>query len=272
MLNNHTGILNKYNYHDPETSKMFMSWSLFKMLAPAFGGCEAKGMAFIRGEHKDEQTEAMLLGSFVDAYMSGELTEFVAKNSSDIFTQKGEYYASFKKAEKEVFPIIDSIISNDPVIKDALSGRKQEIITGELFEMTWKAKIDDYQNGLVTDLKYIKELFGKEWDNFLGCYQSKIEKSGYFYQLSIYAKLAEQRTEKPHDGQLVVITKETPPDRAVIVFPHEAMATKLLTISHHAERVKQVWKGIAEPAQCGACAYCRKVKKTSVYNYKEFEY
>ena len=271
MLNNHAGILNKHNYHDHETSKMFMSWSLFKMLAPAFGGCEAKGMAFIRGEYKEEQTEAMLLGSFVDAYMSGEMTEFVAKNP-DIALKSGPNKGCFKEKFNNAFLNAFPIIDNDPTIKAGLEGSKQEIITGELFGMTWKAKIDVYRNGLITDLKYTAEVFGKVWNKELSCFQSTIENYGYFYQLSIYAQLAEQSTGNPHNGQLVVITKETPPDRAVIILPREAMDAKLLTLSHHAERVKQVWKGLAEPAQCGACAYCRKVKKASIYNYKEFEY
>ena len=59
--------------------------------------CEARTMAKLKGEWKDEPSPAMLIGSYADAYFEGTLDDFRAEHP-EIYTQKGELRADFSKA------------------------------------------------------------------------------------------------------------------------------------------------------------------------------
>ena len=56
--------LNSSNYYSLEANKHYWSVSLFKQ----FDKCEAAGFASVRGVYEREQTDALLIGSYVDAY------------------------------------------------------------------------------------------------------------------------------------------------------------------------------------------------------------
>ena len=56
------------NYYSPEMNWRYMSASQFK----AFKRCEAAAMAELRGELERKETTALLVGSYVDSYFSGE--------------------------------------------------------------------------------------------------------------------------------------------------------------------------------------------------------
>ena len=62
-------LLNKENYFSKEANAEYWSVSQFK----AFNRCEAAGLAEARGIYEREETDALLIGSYVDAYFSGEL-------------------------------------------------------------------------------------------------------------------------------------------------------------------------------------------------------
>ena len=62
-------ILTSSNYHSVDANKEYWSVSLFK----AFDKCEASGLAQVRGQYEREETDSLLIGSYVDAYFSGEM-------------------------------------------------------------------------------------------------------------------------------------------------------------------------------------------------------
>ena len=64
--------LTSSNYYTPEANREYWSVSLFK----AFDKCEASGLAQARGQYEREETDALLIGSYVDAYFTGDLDEF----------------------------------------------------------------------------------------------------------------------------------------------------------------------------------------------------
>ena len=94
-------ILTNTNYHGTEANSEYWSVSLFK----AFDRCEASGLASFRGEYEREQTDALLIGSYVDAYFSGELDEFIKRDGDKLFKKNGELYAKFEHAND----IIDTV-------------------------------------------------------------------------------------------------------------------------------------------------------------------
>ena len=113
-------ILTSSNYHGLEANNEFWSVSLFK----AFDRCEAAGLASVRGQYEREQTDALLIGSYVDAYFSGELDEFIKRDGDKLFKKNGELYAKFEHAND----IIDTVEAQ-PLMMEFLKGEKQVIRT-----------------------------------------------------------------------------------------------------------------------------------------------
>ena len=64
--------LTNQNYFSVESNQQFMSASQFK----DFMKCEVEALAKINGETQEEPSKAMLVGSYVDAYLSGEMEIF----------------------------------------------------------------------------------------------------------------------------------------------------------------------------------------------------
>ena len=58
-------------------------------------------MAKLSGEWEDPTTEAQLVGSYVDSHFEGTLDKF-KKEHPEVFTQKGELKAQYKRAEKMI--------------------------------------------------------------------------------------------------------------------------------------------------------------------------
>ena len=69
------------NYYSEEANFEYMSVSQFKDFVGTYGrrGCEFTAMEKLRGAYKEEETTALLVGSYVDAYFEGTLDKFCAK-------------------------------------------------------------------------------------------------------------------------------------------------------------------------------------------------
>ena len=76
------------NYYSQEANREYMSVSQFKDFAGTSGrlACEFAAMEKLEERWKDEETTALLVGSYVDAYFEGTLEQF-----------KAEHPALFKK-------------------------------------------------------------------------------------------------------------------------------------------------------------------------------
>ena len=62
-------VLTEDNYYSAEADKRFMSVHQYLDFCSHMGvqGCEARAMAKLNGEYKEETTDAMLVGSYVDS-------------------------------------------------------------------------------------------------------------------------------------------------------------------------------------------------------------
>ena len=98
--------LDQENYYSQKANLEYMSASQFK----DFCKCENEALAKIMGETKEEPTKAMLVGSYVDAYFSGELEQFKEQNPQ-IFKKDGTLLKDFEKANE----IIEAI-ENDNLL------------------------------------------------------------------------------------------------------------------------------------------------------------
>lgn len=239
------------NYYTTEANKTFWSVSMFK----AFDKCEASGLAQCRGLYKREMTDALLIGSYVDAYFSGEMDEFLGKYSDIMYTQKGELYAKYAHANRMI-----NAVECQPLMMEYLEGEKQVVRTGKLFGVDWKIKMDVCNGERIVDFKTVKDFeplykegFGKlNW----------IEYWGYDIQGAIYQKVEQISSgrSKPLPFYIVAVTKEKVPDKAVIQIPQSVLDTALSVVEAKIDRFDLVKLGEIEPEGCGKCEFCKSTK------------
>ena len=251
------------NYFSPEASSSYWNVSQFK----SFNKCEAAGLAEARGEYVREETDALLIGSYVDAYFSGELASFMERNGSKMFKKNGELLAKFEQANR----IID-VIKSDPLMVEYLKGDKQAIFTGELFGVPWKMKADIHNDNRIVDMKVVRD-FNDIYEPGYG-WRSWVEYWGYDIQGAIYQKLEQIATgeTEPLPYYLLAVTKEKVPDKAIIQIPQHVLDAAYKLVEAKIDRFDLIKSGDVEPIRCGKCDYCKATKvltEPSVYEIKE---
>ena len=135
------------NYHGLDANKTYWSVSQFKQ----FDKCEACGLASARGQYHREETDALLIGGYVDAYFAGEMDEFVSKHADTMFKKNGELYAKFDQANQLI-----NTIECQPLMMEFLEGEKQVIRTGELFG------VDSWSDAGIVDVVVGGDITGGE--------------------------------------------------------------------------------------------------------------
>ena len=250
------------NYHSPEANSEYWSVSLFK----AFDKCEASGLAQVRGQYEREETDALLMGSYVDAYFTGDIDEFVGEHADVMFKKNGELYAKYEHANH-----IINTVECQPLMVEFLTGQYQTIFTADLFGVPWKIKTDVYVPGKrIVDLKCVKD-FKPIYEDGFG-YRSWIEYWGYDIQGAVYQKIVEEATGERLPFYIVAVTKEKTPDVAVIQIPQSVLDTALKVVEAKIDRFDLVKLGEIEPERCEACEWCRRTKiltAPSVYESEE---
>lgn len=255
--------LTNTNYFSPEAMRSYWSVSQFK----AFNKCEACGLAEVNREYQREVTDSLLIGSYVDAYFSGEMTPFMAMNGDKMFKKNGELLAKFQHANE----IIEAV-KNQPLMMDFLTGEKQVIMQAELFGVPWKTKMDVYDEKRIVDLKVVKD-FDDIYKPGYG-WRSWVEYWGYDIQGAVYQKVEQivsNRTE-PLPFYIVAVTKEKIPDIKVIHLPQHILDTALKIVEAKIERFDLIKQGEVEPIRCEKCDYCKRTKKLTApeeYEIKE---
>ena len=258
-------FLTESNYYSQEANREYLSVSQYKDFCGTMKrrGCEAKAMAKLRGEWVDDVSEAMLLGSYVDAHFEGTLKLFKAKHP-EIFRKKdSELYAKFQKANKTI-----QMLENDEVFMFYMSGEKQKIFTAELFGAMWKCKLDSYlKNIAIVDFKYMKDIRERFWVKDEGTFVSFVEWWGYDIQAAIYREIEAICTGGERlPVYLAAADKKKTPDHEIIGFDDSGKDFKnvLYEVERNVPRILKLKAGEAEPDRCEQCDYCLSTKKVSV--------
>lgn len=269
--------LTRENYFSLEMNKKYLSNSQYQ----GFRKCEAKAMAALRGEILEEPTEPMKQGQYVHAWAEGKLPQFVARNPeiiSSIGKTKGELKAAYKKCEEA----IATIKADRFFFEDVLPGNHEVLLTAEMFGTQWKCMIDTLSvaGNKIVDLKFLAKLHDKQWNNDLGVYETPFEYRGYFTQMALYCeieRIAAGNRDYYLEPYLAVVTKETPPDKAVISFSSEIekfeefIIRELAVVQKHTPRIIALKNGTETPERCGQCDYCRATKVlTGTQHYSQF--
>lgn len=249
-----TKMLTNKNYFSPEAQRQYWSASQFK----SFMNCEAAALAELAGVYEHSTSTALLVGSYVDAFYSGELEQFKDAHPEIINSRTKELKADYQHADD----IIERI-NRDPLMSDYLTGEKQKIYTASLFDVPWKIKVDVINEDRIVDLKIVKD-FDSIYKDGHG-WLSWIEYWAYDIQGAIYQKieqLASGRTE-PLPFYIAAATKEKTPDIAVIQIPQPILDTALQYVESKIERFDLVKSGEVEPIRCEKCDYCKESKVLS---------
>lgn len=258
--------LTSENYFSPEANMAYWSVSQFK----AFDKCEAAGLAEALGEYTREETDALLVGGYVDAYFSGELVQFEERHRNQMINKRsGGLLAKFAHASELI-----QRVEADPLMMEYLSGKKQQIRTAELFGVPWKIKMDFSDPYRIVDLKVVRD-FEDIYDKDYG-YRSWIEYWGYDLQGAVYQKI-EQLTagrKEPLPFYIAAVTKEKTPDIKVIQIPQHVLDAALGMVEAKIERFDLIKSGDVEPIRCEKCDYCKQtkvLKAPELYEIREAE-
>lgn len=242
--------LTNSNYYSQEANQNYFSVSQVK----DFLKCEAYAMAKINGEWVEPPTTPMLIGSYVDSYFEGTLEEF-KERTPEIFKKDGSLKSDYVKAEK-----IIQRVSQDELFMKCMSGEKQVIMTGEIFGVNWKIKMDSYiPHEAIVDLKVVQKLRDVSYKN--GWKQSFIEKWGYDLQLAIYREIVRQNTGEVLPCIIAAVDKQDYPDLDCILIPDDQLKFQLNDLRWKMLHIIDVKNYNVEPKRCGHCDYCRATKK-----------
>lgn len=251
-------LLTADNYYSQEANMEYMSVSQFKDFIGTYGkvGCEESAMAKLAGEYEEKKSTALLVGSYVDAYFEGaESLERFKDENPDIFTKSGELKAAYRQADD-----IIARCEQDAFFSMCMSGEKQVIMTGEVFGVPWKIKIDSYHpDRVIVDLKVMESITKPKWVRDIG-YLDFIRYWGYDLQGAIYQEVVYQNTGKRLPFYIAAATKETVTNIEVINVQDYFLKEAMTRVEYNLPHVMDVKSGIVAPTKCGSCDYCRKTK------------
>lgn len=256
--------LTRENYFSQEAQMAYMGSSQFK----DFLSCEAAALAKIQGRYKPPASRSMLVGSYVDAWYSGELPDFTERHP-DMFKRDRTLKADFLAANA----IIDRMQA-DRLYSLLMSGEKQAIRTGKIAGVPFKIKIDSlldaaacrqiaeefpdaalalgFGDGAIVDQKVMRDL-GDVWSDEERRMVPFAQAWGYDIQGAIYQ--AVEGHMMPFI--LAVGTREEPADLAALYIPDDALRAKLYEVEDLAPRFQAIKEGREEPRRCERCPWCR---------------
>lgn len=240
--------LTQRNYFSKKANQHYMSCSQFK----AMERCQASALAEINGEFEREQSTALLVGSYVDAYFENKLDKFKAEYP-EIFKRDGTLKAEYIQAEA----IIERI-KKDKLFSEYMSGKKQVIMTGEICGVPVKIKVDSLHPDKIVDLKIMRD-----FENIYDAEKGSLpwfEAWGYDLQGAVYQEIVRQNTGKTLPFYLAVATKEKVTDIDIVHINQKSLDFAFEHFKANVELYDAIKKGIIEPERCEKCEYCKSTK------------
>ena len=259
-------VLTEDNYYSPEANLEYMSESQFKQFAGTYGrrGCEYRALKMLTGRWNEKVTDAMLIGSYVDAYVDGpEQLQRFQQSHPLMFKSDGMLYAKYRIAE-----IIIDRIQRDEFFMDALGGEHQVIMTGELFGAKWKIKMDAYHpHKAIVDLKTVQRVHDPDDPTHLATEYVRdlgrldwVRYWDYTLQGAVYQEIVRQNTGERLPFYLAAVSKEEFPDIDVIRINQKELDDAMAKVEINMPRINALRNGEELPYRCEGCDCCRQSK------------
>lgn len=255
--------LDEKNYHSTEARMAYMGYSQFK----DFLECEKKGLARVKGELEDKSSDALLFGSYIDAYFSNQLDEFVVKHPEMFNSKTGQLKSAFANIDT----VIEAIESDEKLLS-YLQGEHQVIMTGTIAGVPFKIKVDSlFRDKVIVDQKVMRDL-KPIWIEKYGRKVNFVEAYRYDLEGAIYQEIVRQNTGKKLPFILDVVTKEDVPSKALLKIDQDDLDAALKQVEELAPRYQAIKEGKIEPVGCDDCEVCRKNKKvTGIFSYHIYD-
>lgn len=271
-------LLNESTYYSPEANRNWFSVSQIKR----FLDCEKRAKAELDGLYQQETTDALLIGSYVDATLTGDIVQFRSEHP-EIFTRNGEPRAAFRQADE----LVDRLLRDD-LARRMLRGDHQQILTGFIGGQPFRAKLDCwldskavadihrdypdmsellYADGAIVDLKVMRS-FEPGYRDGMGR-MNWIEYWRYDLQLAVYQELKRQEIGTKVPCYILAVTKEKHPNIGLYQIPQPLLDANLEILKGLLPRFAAIKAGTLEPEGCGDCEWCRKTKVLTCASWEE---
>lgn len=252
--------LTEENYYSSEASQHYMSVSLFK----DFMKCEAYALAKMKGEWKEEETTALLVGNYVHSYFESKEAhqKFLDTKGKKMVTKQGKLRSDYRRADV----MIKALEQQSRFTGLYGPGQKETIVAGNIYGYSWKGKIDSLslENLYFCDLKTVDDIHKGHWQKESRQHENFIADRGYYMQMAVYIELIRQTFGVECQPFIFAVSKQTPPDKEAIDFNGDQdaiyMEDAMRMIEENQEHIQSVIRGEEEPARCNRCAYCRATK------------
>lgn len=235
------------NYYSAEMNRRYWSASQLK----GFLDCPARAVAELRGEYEQPKSDALLIGSYVDAAFEGQKSfERFKDEHPEMYKRDGTLKAEFVKADAMI-----ERARSDKVFMDFMKGRHQVIKTATLWDVQWKAKFDVLRKDRIVDLKTVRDFKPLYREG-----EGRLNVCDYWrwtLQMALYQRIEGHQLP----CYIAAITKEDPADIVVIEIPQARMDAEIDFVSARIEMLKGMKDGVLEAERCEHCAYCRKTRK-----------
>lgn len=270
-------LLTESNYYTSEADKAYCSASQYKQFigCPAIPGCEARAMAELRGEWHRDTTNALLIGSILDALWEGIRGEELAKRFPDAVSTRGATKGELKSEFKKCIQLYERTY-RDEKFRAYMSGKKQVIMTGEIEGLPFKIKMDSFIEGkAIVDLKTTEDS-SRTFRKFVADSGERLPFYllwGYDTQLAIYREIVRQNTGDLLECYIATVDKKPHPLPAIINLEPKILDEALERVKGNCEKIAMLKAGDIEPIRCesGDCDYCRDTYECVVVSSSEFE-
>jgi len=258
------------NYYSREADIHYMSCSQFQ----AFQKCEAAAIARLRGLWEPEkESDALFQGRYFHAAMEGPeaFERFCAENFDKIFkTKTTKAEGTVVTGKYAPFVTLDACIDlmhTDPLFSRLieLPGENEKAMTGEIFGVPWRMKMDKYipAGRQIIDYKTSANLRELYYNPETKERQSFVEEYGYLFRAAVYGEIERQNAgADTYPAFLILaVSKQDPPDREIVLLNDDARwALELERVREALPRIQRLKEGALDPRRCGCCEYCRRTK------------
>lgn len=258
------------NYFSKEVANKYLDVSTFKDFVgiPARQGCECRAMARLKGEYEEEKSQALLMGSLVDEMLLGtneSLEKFMAENPQ-LYSSRGATKGLLKAEYQRANQMVERAKQDEKFMR-YLDGERQKIMTGTIFGVDWRIKIDNYiENKAIVDLKTAESIRKSYYSPESGR-SNLIVYFDYILQAAIYQEIVFQNTGKRLPFYFAILSKEAITDLEVVCVDNETLHERIYGnefspgIADEVQNIRLIMNGEIEPTECGRCSYCLPKKK-----------
>lgn len=258
--------LNENNYYSTYMDMKYVSASQYKLFFnPYKNCCEAAALAQIKGEIQRPETESLLIGSYVDEALTGNLKKFCAEHP-ELFSTRGETKGQLKSTYQQAEKMLSRARSDALFMSYVVGGKHQVIMTGVVEGVPVKIKIDHvaYKNDkpvAIVDLKTVKSMYETFWVKDSGEHLTWPERWMYDLQGAVYQEIYRQNTGLTLPFYLAAISKDKSenvahPRLKIIQIPQMKMDERLSEFKRNIGKIQALKEGRMQPIFCNCCDYC----------------